>query len=247
MSVKVKGVVAHICIALLGLVALCGCHKNDEPEERQRPSLSCYEAQLLVGDTMAVDVLNADAVSLVSAPLCVDAYVDGLTLVITALKSGSGELLVRADGVLLSCVLTVIDAGVGDGSSSGVGALESDEQIAETLDNNGLRLTCGLRSFSYGDCGTIFSMSSDGCEVNVISLSSGETAEVKSNVAFATWLDKGVIGEISVSNLNFGINGASVGIVSASIMKISDATLWLRMVTSDNEVAWLVISLPLCA
>jgi hypothetical protein len=90
-------------------------------------------------------------------------------------------------------------------------------------------------------------MSSDGCEVNVISLSSGETAEVKSNVAFATWLDKGVIGEISVSNLNFGINGASVGIVSASIMKISDATLWLRMVTSDNEVAWLVISLPLCA
>jgi len=126
-----------------------------------------------------------------------------------------------------------------DGDDKDEPEIEPADVVAAQLADASLRIVGGGVSLRYSSPGTIFTLSSDGCELHAVSLANGMEASVAAPQSLA---DCRVADEHEiVSGYKLSINGTEMPLHRAELMRSDDNALWIRFVTSDGAVVWAVI------
>ncbi len=253
--------VALVCTIVV-LLAAVGCKgSEEEPQAQLRPSFSVTRLSVRTGETISCRILNATEVSVVSVPDCVEVATDGLTLHVTGLVAGVGELLVSADGKRLRCPVEVIgvDTPVDDDP-------EAPGEIAARVEDASMRITAGEQALRYSVPGTIFSVDmrpadafvlTPGCVIEAIDISTGrEFSVIFSDGISRQSLPAEGASPVDIPQPQFFVNSTEVELSSAKVMKHAAAetaehesqasaeTLWIRLISTDNLPLWVVLSLP---
>ena len=209
---------------------MSSCRGHDEePQEAVRPRCEKSSVEVAVGETVRNRIIDASVVEAVSFPDIVDVKVVGTVMHVTGVASGEGVVLLSADGQRLQCRVTVLDVRPDKPRP------ESPEEIAAQLADASPRFSIGKRIFAYGSVGNLFSLSSDGRRISVVSLVTGENASFAMEVPLCDVKT----GEMEPAGIL--VNDDRVVMQSCEVAKADADATWVHGITERGDAVWLVI------
>lgn len=212
------------------LLALCACvvsacgDNTDEPTAKERPSLSVSTLNLEVGDTVTLQVNNAEEINSanVSNPAIVSLRIDGTSICLKALAAGETVVNINVDGARLCCEVIVVEP------------LMPNYDFTPEIQNTQSRYVSPSLKMTYETPGTIFSVAHNGT-IEVHSLITGNSITFNPGTIELT--------EGLLPNATLQVNGNNIELQEVTLEKLTpDNSMWLNLLDAKGNRIVLVIT-----
>ncbi len=228
-----------ISLIIAMAIGICSCEKSHEYPETIRPSLSQYQVEIPLGETVEIEVYGAEIISIEGSSHFVDITIDGSHVIFRGKTIGSGEVIIRGDGTPLRCCYEVYGGVDSSGDSDIIEEGYNTEGFARDLANDEIRFAYANQILKLETPGNIFSISTDNRILTATSLINGVEAKLLSQIPFTE--------NMSSSNMsdhcNLLINGDNIGLRELRVANITIDRIWIYGRSTDGSVLWFVMEI----
>lgn len=237
--IKVGYTFKLIIIIIALTMGIMSCDKKHEYPVVVRPYLSQYQVEIPLGQTVEIEVYDANVLNVEGTSRYVDISVDGSRILLYGKAIGSGEIVIRGDGTPLRCSYEVY-GGIDDKEDSGNSDNNGDSgEILREVEDRTPRFTYDSQKFTFETPGNLFALSKDKRILLVTSLITGMEAKIISQLPLT---------EISLSSdistdCDIQINGIEIGIKEVRLINITSDRIWIRAESTDHSILWFVMEI----
>lgn len=211
----------------LFLFVVTSCSSDDK---ELVPTLSESEITMEIGDSKMLIVYDAKNVSATATTSIVNVVVTDNIVEVIAIKPGTCDVRIVANGHRLQCKVVVVDNSQPEEDIPE--SPEDEYDFSAELQNATSRYVSTALSLTYEDVGTLFSIENGNC-ISIMNIDNGDNV----NFSFDGNVAEGILNAPKLK-----INGNVIEISQAKIEQLNSSGMWIHITTNANEHITLVVT-----